>query len=163
MNPDTLFSGVMLFITTTMSILASALIAYLTFRRQSQKAFSAQNRLREINCDTALELFRAQVASLLFFLPEGNPDFSKQNLSLYCKKLSVIERYLADLTDSDLPDAFIPRFQYYRLKSSLTKIMIEHRIEHCSSNILPLNSFDDLQISDLIAELDAFITQNQKT
>lgn len=163
MNPDALFSGLMLFVTTTMSILASAFIAYMTFHYQNKKAVSAQNRLREINCDTALELFRAQMACLLFFLPDGNPDFSKMNLSLYCRKLEVIERYLADLTDSDLPDAFIPRFQYYRLKSSLTKVMIEHKITSCNSAILPLDSFAELQISGLIGELDAFIAENQKT
>lgn len=162
MNPDTLFSGLMLFITTTMSILASAVIAYLTFRRQSQKALLLQNRLREINCDTAVELFQAQIASLMFFLPEGNSDFSKETLSLYCKKLAVIERYLADLTDSELPDTFIAQFQYYRLITSLTKISIEHRIDHCPSNILPLNSFDDLNIAELINDINTFIAANQK-
>lgn len=162
MNPDTLFSGLMLFVTTTMSILASAVIAYLTFRRQSQKSLLTQNRLRDINRDTAIELFHAQIASLMFFLPEGNPDFSKKTLSLYCKKITVIERYLTDLTDSDLPDTFIAQFQYYRLITSLTKISIEHRIEHCPSNILPLDSFDDLDIPNLIDEINAFIGTNQK-
>lgn len=162
MDFNTLFSGLMLFFTTTMSILASAVIAYLTFRRQNQKAVLSQNRLRDINCDTAVELFHAQIASLMFFLPEGNPDFSKETLSLYCKKLNVIERYLADLTDSDLPDTFIPQFQYYRLVTSLIKISIEHRIEHCASDILPLNSFADLNISELIDEINAFIAVNQK-
>ncbi len=163
MDPNTLFSSAVLFVTTTLSIITSALIAYLTFRHQNQKLLSSQQRIREINRDTALELFSAQIASLMFFLPEGNPDFSKENLSLYCKKLSVIEHHLADLTDSDLPDTFISRFQYFRLITSLTKITIEHRIEHCPSNKLPLNSFRDLYISDLIDELGAFIKLNQKT
>ena len=163
MDPNTLFSGLMLFITTTMSILASAVIAYLTFRRQNQKDLRLQNRLREINCDTAIELFQAQIASLAFFLPDGNPDFSKGTLTLYCKKLNVIESYLADMTDSDLPDSFIPQFQYYRLISSLTKTSIEHRIEQSASDSLPLDSFDDLDIPGLINEINAFITVNQRT
>ena len=163
MDSSTLFSSAVLFITTTMSILASVAIAYFTFRWQNHKTFMSQKRLREINCDTVIELFSAQIASLMFFLPEGNPDFSKGTLSLYCKKLSLIENYLADLTDSDLPDTFISRFQYYRLMVSLVRITIEHRIENCPSSILPLNSFDDLKISDLICEIDAFITANQKT
>lgn len=162
MNPDTLFSGLMLFVTTTMSILASAVIAYLTFLRQNQKALLSQNRLRDINCDTAIELFHAQIASLMFFLPEGNPDFSKETLSLYCKKLHVIERYLADLKDSDLPDTFIPQFQYYRLITSLAKLSIEHRIEHCSSNVLPHDSFADLNIAELIDDINTFISAYQK-
>lgn len=162
MDFNTLISSVTLFITTTMSILASAAIAYFTFRHQNKKTLASLNRLREINRDTAVELFSAQVASLMFFLPEGNPDFSKETLSLYCQKLCVIEQYLADLNDSDLPDAFIPRFQYYRLITSLTRVTIEHRIKYCTSNVLPVDCFHDLQIAGLIDEIHSFTLTSQK-
>lgn len=162
MDANTLISSLTLFVTTTMSITASVFIAYYTFRRQSTKDLSSLNRIRQINRDTAIELFHAQIASLMFFLPEGNPDFHKQTLSLYCQKLDVIEQYLADLKDSDLPDSFIPQFQYYRLICSLTKTTIKHRIECCTSNILPADSFDDLEIQNLIRDLHSFtlISQN---
>lgn len=162
MDTSTLISSLTLFITTTMSITASVFIAYYTFRRQSKKDLSSLNRIRQINRDTAIELFNAQIANLMFFLPEGNPDFHKETLSLYCKKLDVIEQYLADLNDSDLPDSFIPQFQYYRLISSLTKTTIKHRIERCASNILPADSFDDLEIQNLINNLHSFTLISQK-
>lgn len=162
MDHSTLISSLTLFITTTMSILASAAIAYWTFRRQNQKALASQSRLREINRDTAIELFHAQIATLIFFLPEGNPDFSKETLSLYCKKLVVIENHLAHLADVDLPDTFIPRFQYYRLRTSLIRVTVEHRLEFCPSALLPPDSFQDLQITDMIDEINSFVSANQK-
>lgn len=162
MDTNTFISSATLFITTTMSILASAVIAYLTFRHQNQKTLVSLERLREINRDTAIELFNAQIANLIFFLPEGNVDFSKETLSLYCKKLQIIEKHLSDLNNSDLPDTFISRFQYYRLKTSLTRITIEHRLEYCPSNILPQDSFHDLQIAELIRDMNSFVTVNLK-
>ena len=147
------------FATTTLSILASACIAYLTFCSQEKKAIAAQKRVQDFNKQTVVELFQAAISNLLFFLTEGSLDFSKQNLSLYCKKLKMIELSLADMKDIELPDEFISSFQYYRYLISDVQISMEHIIQSALTDPLPKDAFQDLDIEQLISDLSDFVSK----
>lgn len=156
-TPDALFSGIVLSITTALSILASVGIALYTIGRQNKKAIFDCQRLQIINRNSALEAFKAMAADFMAFQSEYNTDFSKQNLLLHCKKLTLIEHHLTDFCDSDLPDNFIKSFRDCRLTASLYRTTIEYRIEYCNSSVLPSNSFDDLEIDELIDKLNILI------
>lgn len=150
------------FITTTLSILASAVIAYLTFQRQEKKAKGNADRVCEINLQAALELFKAAIANLMFFLSDYNHDFCRQSLILYCQKIEAIERQLSNLADHDLPDWFIAPFKLNRYKLTDMRLSLYNIISFSSENPLPPDSFEELDVSGLIDSLYVFTQQSRQ-
>lgn len=150
------------FITTILGILASVAIAYGTFHYESKKTAQEQKRIREINQRSVLNLFQASIANMLLFLPECNTDFSKETLSLCCKKIEAIEQQLTDLTDYDLPDYFIEQFQYNRYRLTDIRLSAESIISNAYCNPLPEDIFEDLEVEKLIHSFREFISSYSK-
>lgn len=148
------------FITITMSILASVAIACLTIRHQDQKSQQKANRICEINKQAVLELFRAAIANLMFFLPDCNQDFNRQSLDLYCRKIEAVEQQLLNLSDQDLPDEFIAPFKLNRYKLIDMRLSLYNIVFYSAENPLSSDSFGDLEISELIDSLRTFIADS---
>lgn len=159
---DTFWTCFTEFVTTTISILASAGIAYFTYRFQEKKSTNSQIRIQELNKNTVLELFQAAISNLIFFLPTGELDFSKQNLDLYSKKIKMIGLSLAAMRDIDLPDEFVSMFQYHRYLISDVQISVEHIIQNTLSNPLSKNAFQNLDIEQVITDLSNFVNKYKK-
>ena len=164
---ETIITCITQFITTVLTIGASVLVAYLTYCSQKKKSDSDTNRLQTVNRNSALELFNAYISNLLYFITPDDIERSieRNELLLSIEKMKLIEQYLYELSETELPDSFINDFQYYRLSISFQRLALESRLAQYTNPIISINSFSDLETYKIISSLSEFIAQfdSQKT
>ena len=80
----------------------------------------------------------------------------------YIEKMKLIEQYLSELSETDLPDTFIEVFRFYRLKVSFQRISIENRLKDVSGYSIPSSLFDDLDTLEIITSIENFISSYRK-
>ena len=78
------------------------------------------------------------------------------------EKIKLIEQYLSELSETDLPDTFIEVFRFYRLKVSFQRISIENRLKDVSESTVPSSLFDDLDTLEIITSIENFISSYHK-
>lgn len=80
------------------------------------------------------------------------------------EKMKLIEEYLSELTEVNLPDTFVEDFRLYRIKIAFQRISIEQRLNGISGNSIKASIFDDLDTIELINSVEKFISSyhNQK-
>lgn len=78
------------------------------------------------------------------------------------EKIKLIEQYLSELSETDLPDTFIEVFRFYRLKVSFQRISIENRLKDVSESSVPSSLFDDLDTLEIITSIENFISSYHK-
>lgn len=147
------------FATTALTILASIGIAFLTYRSQKKKSDAEIKRLQTVNCQSALELFRAYIANLILFVSPKNEMLDRNTLLTCIDKMKLIEQYLSELTEVELPDNFIKKFQFYRLKIAFQRLSFENCLKNNSDIFLPSSMFDYLETLKLISTLEEFISE----
>ena len=76
--------------------------------------------------------------------------------------MKLIEQYLSELSETDLPDTFIEVFRFYRLKVSFQRISIENRLKDVSGYSIPSSLFDDLDTLEIITSIENFISSYRK-
>ena len=84
------------------------------------------------------------------------------DLLTYIEKMKLIEQYLSELSETDLPDTFIEVFRFYRLKVSFQRISIENRLKDVSGYSIPSSLFDDLDTLEIITSIENFISSYRK-
>lgn len=121
-------------------------------------------RLQFVNCNSSLELFKAYIANLLIFSSPSEAQLELNDLVTCINKMKLIEEYLSELTETDLPDSFVEDFRLYRIKIAFQRISIEQRLNGISSKIIHVSIFDDLDTLELINSIEKFISSyhNQK-
>lgn len=77
---ETLLTCLTQFFTTGLTLFVSIIIAVLTYRSQKKRTDDDVKRLQSINCNSALELFKAYVSCLIFFVPTIETQLKKNNL-----------------------------------------------------------------------------------
>ncbi|MGN0506547.1 MAG: hypothetical protein ACI4FZ_08300 [Lachnospiraceae bacterium] len=150
-------------LTTILTIGASILIAYLTYKSQKLKSNQEVKRLQNINRDAALELFRAYLANLAYFITVNPILLDKNDAIFHCRKLELVEKHLSDLTAADLPDAFIKDFQFFRLKIALFRLSLESEIEKVSNASFSSELLSTLKADSLSQDIKQFISTYQKS
>ena len=160
---DTALTCVTQVITTILTIGASVLIAFFTYKSQVAKAGNETKRLQKINRDAALELFYAYVASLTYFISIKPTDLNKKEALLHCKKMKIVEIHLTELTDSDLPDSFIKDFQIIRLKTALFRVSLEEKLEEIDSAVFSYDLLAGLQPKEHLESIMHFINEYKKS
>lgn len=160
---DTFMTCITQLITTILTIAASILIAYLTYRSQKKKSLSEIKRLQSVNCHSALELFNAYIANLIFFVAPEEKKLNRNTLLTCLDKMKLLEQYLSELTEVELPDDFIRDFQFYRLKISFQRLSLENCLSQTQEDSVDSSLFIDLNTFELITSLNVFISKYSKT
>lgn len=81
-------------------------------------------------------------------------------MNLYCQKIEAVECQLLSLSDQDLPDEFIAFFILNRYKLIDMRLSLCNIISFSNENPLSFDSFEELEISELIDSLHDFITDS---
>lgn len=72
--------------------------------------------------------------------------------------MKLTEQYLSELTETDLPDTFIEKFRFYRLKLTFQRITLENRLNNITEEVVSSSIFEDLEILDLITSVKKFVS-----
>ncbi len=159
---ETIITCITQIITTFITVGVTIFIAYRTYRSQKNKSDNETRRLQSINCNSSLELFHAYVANLIIFTSPKEIRLNLNDLLTYIEKMKLIEQYLSELSETDLPDTFIEVFRFYRLKVSFQRISIENRLKDVSGYSIPSSLFDDLDTLEIITSIENFISSYRK-
>lgn len=154
---ETLMMCITQIITTLLTIGVTALVAYLTYHAQKLKTEDEIKRMRSVNLKSALELFYAYISNLIIFSSEKEIKLDTSDLRFCIDKMKMLEQYLSELTETELPDTFIENFRFYRLKVTFHRISIEQRLANVTSNSVSSLVFNDLDTLELIQSLKDFI------
>lgn len=145
-------------ITTLITVGVTIFVAYRTYCSQKDKNDEDVKRLQSVNCSSSLELFRAYIANLFIFSSSGETQLDFKDLLTCIDKMKLIEEYLSELTETDLPDTFIEEFRFYRLKLAFQRISIEQRLNDISEQTVSASVFDNLDTLELITLVEKFIS-----
>lgn len=145
-------------ITTLITVGVTIFVAYRTYCSQRDRNDEEVRRLQSVNCNSSLELFRAYIANLIIFSSSDETQLDLRDLLTCIDKMKLIEEYLSELTETDLPDTFIEDFRFYRLKVAFQRISIEHKLNDISKESVPASVFDDLDTLELITSVEEFIS-----
>lgn len=145
-------------LTTLLTVGATILVAFLTYRSQKAKTDADIKRLQSVNCKSSLELFKAYIAALVLFTSPKERKIERKTLLVCIEKMKLIEQYLAELTESDLPDTFIEDFRVFRLKLSFQRISIENCMTGVQDELVSSSIFNDLEILSLISSVEKFVS-----
>ncbi|MDE7198696.1 MAG: hypothetical protein K2O15_07410 [Lachnospiraceae bacterium] len=156
---ETIITSVTQIITTLITVGVTILVAYRTYCSQRNKADRETERLQLINCRSSLELFSAYVANLILFASPSKIQLHTEDLQICLQKMKLIEQYLSELTETDLPDTFIEKFRLYRLKLSFHRITLENRLKDVSETLVDSSMFEDLETLELITSVKKFISE----
>lgn len=159
---DTIITCITQIITTLITIGVTIFIAYRTYRSQKAKNDSETKRLQSVNCNSSLELFNAYIANLIIFSSPKEIQLKLNDLLTCIEKMKLVEQYLSELTETDLPDTFIEDFRFYRLKIAFQRISIEKRLNGVSEDVVLSSLFDDLDTLELITSIENFISSYHK-
>lgn len=139
--------------TTLLTVAVTILVAYLTYSAQRRKELEALDRLRNVNCRSALELFRAYISNLIFFAPPKEVKLETEMLRVCIEKMKVTDQYLSEMTEADFPDDFLEDFHWYRLNLAFRRIMLENKLKDISETTVSSSLFDDLDLMQLITTI----------
>ena len=151
-------------ITTLITVGVTIFVAYRTYCSQKRRNDNESRRLQFVNCNSSLELFRAYIANLIIFSYPSEAQLELKDLLTCIEKMKLIEEYLSELTEVNLPDTFVEDFRLYRIKIAFQRISIEQRLNGISGNSIKASIFDDLDTIELINSVEKFISSyhNQK-
>lgn len=155
---ETFISCITQISTTLITVGVTILVAYRTYRSEKIKEEEKTRRLQNINLRSSLELLRAYTANLLPFIPVDDVHLETSLLRTYTQKMGLLEQYLSELTETNLPDTFIEEFRYYRLMLAFRRISIEAHLSTITEKTIPSSDFHDLEILPLITSLNDFIS-----
>lgn len=152
------------FITTLITVGVTIFVAYRTYCSQKSRNDAEVKRLQFINCNSSLELFKAYIANLIIFSSPSEAQLELKDLLTCIEKMKLIEEYLSELTEAELPDTFIEDFRFYRLKAAFQRISIEQCLENIEGETVLASVFDGLDTLELITSIEEFISSynNQK-
>lgn len=155
---ETIITCITQILTTLITVGVTILVAYRTYRSQRDKANQETTRLQLVNCRSSLELFNAYIANLILFASPKEIQLNKEDLHICIGKMKLTEQYLSELTETDLPDTFIEKFRFYRLKLTFQRITLENRLNNVTEKIVSSSMFEDLETLDLITSVKKFIS-----
>lgn len=160
---DTIITCGTQIITTLITVGVTVLVAYLTYRSQKKKEADDIKRLQEVNRKSALELFKSYIANLFFFSSPKEVEMDRKILLVCIEKMKTVEQYLSELTESELPDTFIEKFIYYRVKLEFQRIDIEKCMVGITEDKISSAIFENLETMSLISEVSDFISLYDST
>lgn len=156
---ETIITSITQIISTLITVGVTILVTYLTYRSQRKKADHETERLQSINCRSSLALFNAYVSSLVLFASPAKVNLETADLHICIKKMKLVEQYLSELVETNLPDTFIEKFHLYRLKLAFQRIALENRLKNITEAYVPSSTFEDLNTLDLITSVKNFISE----
>lgn len=156
---ETIITNITQIITTFITVGVTILVAYRTYCSQRNKADRETERLQLINCRSSLELFSAYIANLILFASPSRIQLHTEDLHICIQKMKLIEQYLCELTETDLPDTFIEKFRLYRLKLTFQRITLESRLKDVTDALVDSSVFEDLDTLELITSIKKFISE----
>lgn len=154
---ETIITCITQIITTLITVGVTIIVAYRTYRSQMNKADQEIKRLQLVNSYSSLELFNAYIANLILFASPLTIQLNTEDLRICIGKMKLIELYLAELTETNLPDTFIEKFRFFRLKLTFQRITLENRLNNISEDFVSSSMFEDLETLDLITSVKKFI------
>ena len=155
---ETIITCITQIITTLITVGVTILVAYRTYRSQMNKADQEVKRLQLVNSRSSFELFNAYIANLILFASPLEVQLSTVDLHVCIEKMKLTEQYLSELSETDLPDTFIEKFRFYRLKLTFHRITLENRLNNVTEDFVSSSIFEDLETLDLITSVKKFVT-----
>lgn len=154
---ETIITCITQIITTLITVGVTVLVAYRTYRSQMNKADQEIKRLQLVNSRSSLELFNAYIANLIPFASPLEIQLNTVDLHVCIGKMKLTEQYLSELSETDLPDTFIEKFRFYRLKLTFHRITLENRLNNVTEDYVSSSIFEDLETLDLITSVKKFV------